>query len=102
MLERVARRIIEVSLRHLTPPALCLLMGTLRLVAGGATLAGTVTDPQGRAVPGVIVSIQRHADSSRQDTKTGEQGQFDFSAIEPGEYRLTVESAGFPIVTRTL
>ncbi|MGI8743856.1 MAG: hypothetical protein ACR2NN_15035 [Bryobacteraceae bacterium] len=31
-----------------------------------------------------------------------EQGRLSFGAIDPGEYRLTAESAGFPSLTRTI
>ena len=83
-------------------PFLYLCILTPLLPAADSSLSGSVTDPQNRAVSGATVTILRRADSSRRDAKTDDQGQFAFPALEPGEYRLTAESAGFPIITRTL
>jgi hypothetical protein len=65
-------------------------------------MTGTLADPQGRAVSGANISLLRRADSSRRETKSDEQGQFSFAAVDPGEYRLTAEAAGFPVITRTI
>lgn len=67
-----------------------------------AAMTGTVTDPQGKAVPEATVRILRRADSSRLQAKTDGNGKFVFPTLEPGEYRLTAESAGFPALTRTV
>ena len=68
----------------------------------GASLSGTVTDPQGRSVAGTAISLFRRADSARHEATTDAQGQFTFRDIEPGEYRLTAESSSFRILTRTV
>jgi len=68
----------------------------------GASLSGTVTDPQGRSVAGTLISLLRRADSARREAKADAQGRFAFGDIEAGEYRLTAESAGFGILTRTV
>src|ERR1700738_1241830 len=71
--------------------------------ASAATaLTGTLTDPQGRFINGANVSLLRRADLTRRETSSDDQGQFSFAAIDAGEYRLTLESSGFPIVTRTI
>jgi hypothetical protein len=67
-----------------------------------ASLSGSLTDPQGRAVGGASITLLRRADSSRRDAVTDSQGQFAFGNIEPGEYRITAESAGFPVLSQTL
>jgi len=67
-----------------------------------ASLSGTVTDPQGRAVAGASITLLRRADSSRRQAVTDTDGGFAFATIDPGEYRVTAESTGFPIVTQTL
>ncbi len=71
--------------------------------ASAATnFAGTLTDPQGRTVPKATVSLLRRADSSRNEARTDDQGRYSFAALGTGEYRLTAEATGFPIITRTI
>jgi hypothetical protein len=79
---------------------LVILQSTIASAASG--LSGSLSDPQGRIVVGATVRLLRRADSSRRETHTGEQGQFSFGVLEPGEYRLTAESPGFSAITRTL
>ncbi len=67
-----------------------------------SSIAGNVSDPQGRNVSGATIHLLRRANASRRETRTDEQGQFIFAAIDPGEYRVTAESPGFPILTRTV
>ena len=83
--------------------ALCLTVLTSSLSAFGATdFVGNLTDPQGRAVSNATVSLLRRADSRRHAAKTDEQGHYSFQALEIGEYRLTAEAEGFPIITRSI
>lgn len=70
--------------------------------AAATNFAGDLTDPQGRAVPNAAISLLRHADSSRHDAKTDDLGHYSFGALEAGEYRLTAEATGFPVINRTI
>ncbi len=72
------------------------------VLSAASGLSGTVADPQGRFVAGATINLLRRADSSRRETTTNDQGQFSFPALEAGEYRLTAESSGFPVITRTI
>jgi hypothetical protein len=65
-------------------------------------LSGNVTDPQGSVVVGATVRLLRRADSSRRETRTDNQGQFSFSKVDAGEYRLTAEYPGFAPIMRTI
>jgi carboxypeptidase family protein len=76
------------------------LCGSAALAA--ANLSGSLMDPQGRAVSGASISLLRRADSSRRAAKTNTEGQFSFGGLDTGEYRLTAESNGFPILTKTV
>jgi hypothetical protein len=76
------------------------LESTIASAASG--LSGSLTDQQGRIVVGATVRLLRRADSSRLETQTSGQGQFSFGVLDPGEYRLTAESPGFSVVTRTV
>ncbi len=70
--------------------------------ASAVTLSGTLTDPQGRVVSGATIRLLRHADSSRREAKTGDQGQFIIRTMDIGEYQLSAEASGFPVLTRTI
>lgn len=65
-------------------------------------LSGSLTDPSGNVVPGATILLLRLIDSSRKQTFTDGQGLFSFANLNPGEYRLSAEFPGFPVVTRTI
>src|SRR5215469_17887970 len=96
---RTSRRFLECicSVMMLGPFALC-----APLAAAVTSLSGNITDPQGSVVAGATVRLFRQADSSRRETQTDSQGQFSFSQVDSGEYRLTVEYPGFAPVMRAI
>jgi hypothetical protein len=62
---------------------------------GTSTIRGTVTDPQGRVVPGASVTLTNQETSATRSMKSGDAGAFVFDLITPGEYRVQVEAKGF-------
>jgi len=62
---------------------------------GTSTVRGTVTDPQGRVVPGAEVTLTNLANSASRTNKTNGSGGYNFDLITPGEYRLEVVAKGF-------
>ncbi len=63
---------------------------------GTATLRGTVLDANGAAVPGAQVSIaNQETGLNRRTATTGEDGEYVFTSLTPGLYRIMVEAAGF-------
>jgi hypothetical protein len=50
-------------------------------------ITGTVTNSLGGALVGIRVALES-ADGSRRDTSTGDDGQYRFENVEPGNYRL--------------
>jgi hypothetical protein len=91
-------------MKRRTPVFFAVLIACLNAVPAFAetTFVGTLNDPQGRPVPNAAVSLLRRADSGRHESKTDEQGHYSFAGLEAGEYRLTAEATGFPIITRTI
>src|SRR6202035_1742020 len=87
----------------------CLLIG---LVLAGVSspvsaqstggLAGVVKDPSGAAVPDALVSLYRPGmtDPANQ-TKTTGAGLFQFDALPPESYRVTIEKPGFALYEAT-
>jgi hypothetical protein len=63
--------------------------------SGTAGLRGKVTDAQGAAVPGAMVTITNVATGLSRDMVTDRTGDFLFVAMPPGTYTLKVELEGF-------
>lgn len=60
-----------------------------------ASLAGTVVDPSGAAVPDAKVTVRNSASGLSETIPTGTDGTFLFPRLPVGVYRLSVEKAGF-------
>jgi hypothetical protein len=74
---------------------------TLLLMAGGAwgqstaRLNGTVKDASGGMVAGASVTLTNEATNVSRTTKTDGEGNYLFSQVPVGTYRLTIERDGF-------
>ena len=63
---------------------------------GRGSITGTVTDQQGKAIPGVTVNLLDSAAKARlQHTATNDAGAFTFSSIASGTYVIEIERSGF-------
>jgi hypothetical protein len=60
-----------------------------------ATLQGTVTDPDGAVVPDAKVTITNTATGESRSLNTDGAGRYVQPFLLPGNYRVTVEKAGF-------
>src|SRR5215470_14245497 len=60
-----------------------------------ASLRGTVTDPQGAAVNGATVTLTNTDTNQNLVSTSDANGIYQFNALPPVPYRLTVEKAGF-------
>src|ERR1044072_605306 len=59
------------------------------------TITGTVTDPNGAVVKDAKVTATNAANGESREATTGEEGTYAIPALEPGNYRLTVDASGF-------
>jgi hypothetical protein len=59
------------------------------------SLTGTVGDSGGAIVPGATVILKNSDTGSERQVATDDQGGFGFQSLEPGQYSITVEKAGF-------
>jgi hypothetical protein len=59
------------------------------------TIAGVVTDPHGAAVPGARVAGRNTATNAQALQTTDENGFYRLANLNPGEYVVEVETAGF-------
>jgi Carboxypeptidase regulatory-like domain len=65
------------------------------LDGGNGRLSGQVTDPSGAIVAGTSVRLLDENGVSIASTFTDSEGNYSFSSLPPGNYRLEVEHAGF-------
>ncbi|HYP14433.1 MAG TPA: carboxypeptidase-like regulatory domain-containing protein, partial [Bryobacteraceae bacterium] len=59
------------------------------------SLAGTISDPQGLAIPNARVSVTSAGTNFRQTRVTDPNGSYFFARLAPGAYRVVVGSDGF-------
>jgi hypothetical protein len=60
-----------------------------------ASLRGTVADPQGGAVSGAKVTLENRDTGHKLVSTSNTNGIYEFNALPPSPYRLTVEAQGF-------
>jgi len=59
------------------------------------SLAGTVTDANGATIAGASVTIKSNGTAQEQHTTSNDKGEFSFPLVQPGRYKVTVETKGF-------
>lgn len=64
-----------------------------------STLTGSVTT-EGKALPGVTVTVSSRSLQGTRTTVTGESGGYSFAALPPGDYEVTFELAGLQPATK--
>ena len=60
-----------------------------------ASLRGVVSDPTGAVIPGATVTLTNVDTSEKQVSTTDDSGIYNFNALPPGKFSLTVERDGF-------
>jgi hypothetical protein len=65
------------------------------------TIAGSVRDEQGGAVPGAVVTLVSENRGSRKEFTTDAQGNYVFPNLAPDTYTLRVVLSGFKTTTRS-
>src|SRR5271170_5459039 len=69
-------------------------MAQAQTAATGA-IAGTVTNPLGDGVANVLVTATNKGTSQARKQKTGTDGEYKFSLLPPGDYRVKFSATGF-------
>src|SRR6185369_17332194 len=72
-----------------------LLAFTLAAQTSRGTVTGLVTDAQQAVVASAKVDLTALATNVTRRTQTNESGLYRFDSVDPGLYKLTVQSAGF-------
>ncbi len=83
--------------RNLARAAMLLLLAGMYVFAQRdlGTIVGTVTDPQGGAIPNAKVTITETATGLNYEVQTSASGDYIRPALKPGTYTVTAEAAGF-------
>jgi len=63
--------------------------------SGTTSLHGVVTDTTGAAIVGARVTLSNQSLGLHREINTGSAGEYEFLALQPGTYELTVEATGF-------
>lgn len=58
-------------------------------------IVGTVSDPNGQAIPSVTVTVANIATGVSRNTMTDSNGNYRFDFLQPGNYRIHAEASGF-------
>ncbi|HKA21675.1 MAG TPA: carboxypeptidase regulatory-like domain-containing protein [Blastocatellia bacterium] len=61
----------------------------------GSTISGTVADSQGAIVPGATITLLDTATNQERKQTTNDAGQYLFTSVQPGVYRITVTMQNF-------
>ncbi|HEX5082296.1 MAG TPA: carboxypeptidase regulatory-like domain-containing protein, partial [Blastocatellia bacterium] len=103
--ERLWQSPLRKIFTHVVALCLCLLAGgasvSLAQTTGSATLRGVIKDPNGAVIGSAEVTLTSVRTKSERKVKTNSDGNYAFTAIEPGVYELRVEAAGFKILAQT-
>jgi iron complex outermembrane recepter protein len=75
--------------------ALFLLLGSLQAFAQSGQVSGTIKDPDQSVVSGAVVTLSNAHTAPPLQATTNASGQYTFSSVAPGTYRLEAHKAGF-------
>ena len=59
------------------------------------SLSGAITDPSGAVVPGATVTLVNSSTGAERSAISSSTGVFDFQALQPGTYTVSVAATGF-------
>ena len=84
--------------------AVCLLftLTAARAQSNYAVVRGSILDPQHRPVAGAHVHITATGTGAEREVAANEAGLYEIAGLQPGAYRLTVDSSGFKQATETI
>jgi len=72
-----------------------LITDSLAAQSGTTSLRGTVVDKTGAAVVGAKVRLGNRTQGFERDVSSGPSGEYEFLALQPGQYEFSIEMAGF-------
>lgn len=85
----------KITITHISLLILCLLTAAPLPATIFGTIRGVAHDPDHRPVPNADVTLRSASSEFKQTGKTNPEGEFEFSAVPTGEYRVSVTRDGF-------
>lgn len=73
---------------------------TFAASAAAGNISGTVYDPSGAVVPGATVKLRSAESAVSQETSTDPKGDYFFTGLPAGRYRLEVARPGFVVTSQ--
>src|SRR6476659_981351 len=84
------------TIRRLAPVILLLLLAsTLNAQTHRASLRGTVSDPNGALIQRAQAKLINRDTGETRTATSGDSGEYTFSSLQPGLYRLEISAPGF-------
>jgi hypothetical protein len=93
----ISRRLFSLFL------SLFLVFSTCIFVQGQSaygSITGSVSDPSGAAISDARVTLTNTGNAEKRVQPTGADGLYSFVNLNPGNYRIEVEKAGFKRITQ--
>jgi hypothetical protein len=79
---------------------LCVLsLSSLLFGQTSGSISGTVTDPSGAVVVGVMVKATDQATNAAKSTETNSSGAYSITNLAPGVYKVVMEKSGFKTIS---
>ncbi len=66
-------------------------------LGNAGTIQGTVTDPTGAVIPGVVVTVKNPVTGYSQEAKSGTDGTFRLTNLPPNQYLFSAVAEGFAV-----
>ena len=84
--------------------AVCLLLSlaTIQAQSNYAVVRGSIMDPQHRPVAGAHVHLTAIATGAEREVAANGTGLYEVAGLQPGTYKMDVESTGFQQTTKTI
>jgi iron complex outermembrane receptor protein len=80
---------------------LCLAGVSQVLAQQNGTLAGTVSDQAGKAIPGATIEFRNEVNGASRSIAADSEGKFSATDVAPGTYTIMVAAPGFALATRS-
>lgn len=94
----VVRLSLRKNVRFFLSCAGLILLGTLHGLAQSVQVSGTIKDPDQSVVSSAVVSLEDMQTTHTLQSTTNQAGQYTFTAVAPGVYRLEARKPGFATI----
>ena len=93
---------LSLGLGTLATSALLLAPASAQVTNAAGTIQGTITDPSGAVLPGVLVTISQPSTGATKTLTTNGSGYYSAGTLVPGTYRVHATLTGFSSIDETL